>query len=336
MVAQGHFAEVGQKLGTEFKENIKALEKVIPKDIPPNDISVRMGAVWQPPSVMMDFWSHLMDGKSKVSFVPQTNKWFFDGSTSRLDLVKKWGTQGASPSFLIERVLNNKQIIVKYKDAEGKLHTDKKATEAANIKAEEIQSEFENWVWSDPERRESLTRSYNDTMNTTVNRAFDGSHLAFPGKISDDIIKFRTTQANAIWRTLQNPSTLLDHVVGAGKTFTMVGSAMEMRRMGLAKKPTFVVPNHLVEQWASDFALLYPNAKVLAATKNDFSAKKRKQLFARIATGDWDAVIVSHSSFGKLPSDPETEKAFLKQQLKDITESEAAVREAEGKSARST
>lgn len=336
MVAQGHFDDVGQKLGTEFKENRAALEKVIPKDIPPNDISVRMGAVWQPPSVMMDFWQQLMGGQAKVSFVPQTNKWFFDGTSSRLDRVKQWGTQGASPSFLIERVLNNKQIVVKYTDAKGKTHTDKKATEAANIKAEEIQSEFENWIWQEPNRREQLTRSYNDTMNTTVNRTFDGSHLAFPGKVSDDLIKFRTTQSNAIWRTLQNQSTLLDHVVGAGKTFTMIGSVMEMRRMGLAKKPTIVVPNHLVEQWAADFALLYPNAKVLAATKNDFSAKKRKQLFARIATGDWDAVIVSHSSFGKLPSDPETEKAFIQQQLKDLTESEIAVREAEGKSSRST
>ncbi|WP_420588251.1 PLxRFG domain-containing protein [Bacterioplanoides sp.] len=336
MVAQGHFDDLGKQLGTDFRENIKALEAVIPKDVQATDINVRMGGAWQPPSVIMDFWKHLTGGDAKVSFVPQTNKWFFNGHGTRSDLIRKWSSEGASPAWLIERVLNNRQIVVKKKGPDDTLITDKKATEAANVKAEEIQGEFESWLWKDPKRRDQLVRTYNDTMNTTVNRTFDGSHLAFPGKVSDDIIKFRTTQSNAIWRMVQNQATLLDHVVGAGKTFTMIGGAMEMRRMGLAKKPVIVVPNHLVEQWAADFALLYPNAKVLAATANDFSARKRKQLFAMVATGDWDAVIVSHSSFGKLPGDPAAEEAFLRQQLKDLTESEIAAREAEGKDSRST
>lgn len=336
MVAQGHFDDTGQQLGTSFQENIDALKKVIPKDVPATDITVRMGSVWQPPAVISDFWQHLLGGTAKTSFVPTTNKWFFKGHSDRSDLIKKWSSDGAPAGFLMERILNNRQIVIKKEGPDKKLVTDKKATEAANLKAEEIQSEFENWIWQEPQRRNDLVKSYNDLMNTTVNRTFDGSHLQFPGKVSDDIIKFRTTQSNAIWRTLQNPNTLLDHVVGAGKTFTMVGSAMEMRRTGLAKKPMIVVPNHLVEQWAADFALLYPNAKVLAASSKDFGKRRRKQLFARVATGDWDAVIVSHTSFGKLPSDPQAEEAFLRQHLKDLTESEVAVRESEGKDSRST
>ncbi len=335
-IAEGH--ETAKELDTDFSENVTALEQVIPDDIAPEDIAVSIGSVWQTPQLIEDFWQELFGdtSKAKVSFIPALNSWNFSGEVNRDDLLKRWGTSGITPAKMFDKILNNKQVVVKRKDADGKTHTDKKATDAANLKVQEIGRRFSEWLWEDAGRREKYGRIYNDMMNTTVNRTYDGSHLSFPGQISDDVIKLRETQSNAIWRIVQSKTTLLDHVVGAGKTFTMIGAAMEMRRMGLAKKPVFVVPNHLVEQWAADFALLYPNSKVLAATGKNFGKHKRRGIFAQIATGDWDAVIVSHTSFGKLPSDPEAEESFLTQQLQDLTRSEVAMRNDSGGDTRST
>ncbi|WP_272975689.1 LPD38 domain-containing protein, partial [Alcanivorax jadensis] len=191
------------------------------------------------------------------------------------------------------------------------------------------------WIWQDDARRNRLVRLYNDTFNTDRVREYDGSHLTFPGKVGDDIVKLRPHQANAAWRIVQSGTTLLDHVVGAGKTFTMIAGAMELRRTGRAKKPMFVVPNHLVGQWAEDFTKLYPNANILAATKKDFEKGNRKRLFARIATGDWDAVIVAHSSFGKVEMDAEFQERFINQQIRDIDTAISTIRDQEGKGARS-
>ena len=326
-----------KEAGRGFEENVKALEAVQPKDIPANEIVTTMGASWQTPEAIQDFYRHLGGGESEAGFEPTRNFWSFRSLLTGRDNneVKRWSTPDMAMHDLFTAVLNNKPIAVRIKHQDGTSTLDVRATDAAQVKAREIANEFSTWLWRDPQRRDAMMRRYNDLINTNVNRQFDGSFLSFPGKISDDIIKLRRTQANAVWRILQSKSTLLDHVVGAGKTFTVIASVMEMRRMNIARKPMVVVPNHLVAQWAEDFYKLYPNARILAATKKDFATGRRQELFSRIATGDWDAVIVAHSSFGKIPNDPQAEQAFLDQQLQDLNTAIENLREMEGKDTRS-
>ena len=309
----------------------KALQEAIPADVPATDIVTVMGAHWQTPEVINEFWKHLGGTEPQAYFVPERNLWEFKGQASD---SKKWRTAEKGMLYLFDKVLNNKAISVTYKDAiTGKSRLDVRATDAAMAKADEIRNEFNAWLWRDEQRREAMVRRYNDLVNTHKNRQYDGSFLSFPGMTKD--IDLYDTQKNAIWRMLQSKTTLLDHIVGAGKTFTMIAGAMEMRRTGLAKKPMFVVPNHLVGQWAEYFARLYPNARVLAATKDDFNKHKRKEFLARVATGDWDAVIVAHSSFGKMPTDPQTEHWFLKKQIKDAELAIDTLRKQDGKDNRS-
>ena len=324
-----------REAGRGYEDNVKALEAVQPEDVPPEDISVTLGASWQTPDVINGFYTHLGGDKPRSAFIPESNYWSFDAGVSS-DKAKQWSTQEMTLKKLFTALLNNKPIAVYRTDpVSEKRILDIRATDAATVKAQEIQNEFTGWLWQDPQRREAMSRRYNDLMNTHKTRQFDGSFLSFPGKISDNIIKLRRTQANAVWRILQSPTTLLDHVVGAGKTFTMIAAAMELKRTGLAKKPLIVVPNHLVPQWAEDFARLYPNARVLAAKKEDFNTHKRKEMLARIATGDWDAVIMAHTSFGKMPNDPEMEKSFIEEQLKDLNRAIEALRKVEDKKSRS-
>ena len=326
-----------REAGRGYEDNVKALEEVQPEDISPQDITVSLGASWQTPDVINEFYKHLGGLDPESAFIPQQNFWSFRASKEAdKDKAHKWTTEDILLKDLFTKLLNNKPIaIYRYNPATDSRALDVRATDAAQAKAKEIQDEFATWLWRDTQRREKMTRRYNDLMNTHKTRQFDGSFLSFPGKISDAIIKLRETQANAVWRILQSPTTLLDHVVGAGKTFTMIAAAMELKRTGLAKKPLIVVPNHLVPQWAEDFARLYPNAKVLAARKEDFNKHKRREMLARIATGDWDAVIMAHTSFGKMPTDPESNKEFLQEQLSDLTVAIKAMREAEGKKSRS-
>jgi len=324
------------KQDSRFDRNVEELKEVIPADVEAVDIVVRLGGHWIPTSDMSEFAAHLTGNlRAKASYDAISAKWSFSESHPSDAAQAEFGTARKYADSILEAVANSKQIVVNDKDADGKSFVNKAETAAANDKAERIKERFASWVWQSDERRERLAKLYNDTFNTDRQREYDGSHLSFPGKISDDIVKLRPHQANAVWRCLQGGTTLLDHVVGAGKTFTMIATAMEMRRMGLAKKPVFTVPNHLVGQWAADFIKLYPGANILAATKQDFEAQNRKRFFSRIATGDWDAVVVAHSSFKLLASSPEFELEFIEMQIRDIEISIKNLREADGKDSRS-
>lgn len=323
------------KADPSLKANIDALKAVQPADIEAVDIDVKTGAHWIPADVMQGFITHISEGQNaKAVYNPVNASWTLNVERIPQSAQTQWSTDRATLTSILEAAANQKQIVIRDKQTDGSSVLNEVATTAANEKVERVKTEWKSWIWQDDARRERLARIYNDTFNTDVQRDFDGSHLTFPGKVGNDIISLRPHQANAIWRMVQSGTTLLDHVVGAGKTFTMIGGIMEMRRMGLAKKPMLVVPNHLVGQWAEDFMKLYPGANILAATKKDFEKDNRKKLFARIATGDWDAVIVAHSSFGKVEVEPEFQEQFIKQQIADMDTSIAAMRTAEGKGSR--
>lgn len=318
-----------------FARNVEALEAVQPKDIEAVDISVKPGASWLPADTMAAFANHIAETTdAKAFYNPVTAKWSFPGLNASAAAAARFGTGRMDVKSIIEAAAAQKSLQVYDNHPDGSRTLNETETQLANDKANAVREEFGRWIWSEDARRQTLARLYNDQFNTDVPRVYDGSHLTFPGKISDDIIRLRPHQGNAVWRIVQGGSTLTDHVVGAGKTFTLIAAAMELRRMGLARKPVFAVPNHLVGQWAADFVKLYPGANVLAATKKDFEKENRKRLFARIATGDWDAVIVAHSSFGKVQVDPQAEAEFIQEQIADLEASIEAIREAEGRSSR--
>lgn len=318
-----------------YARNVEALEAVQPKDIEAVDISVKPGASWLPADTMAAFANHIAETTdAKAFYNPVTAKWSFPGLNASAAAAARFGTGRMDVKSIIEAAAAQKSLQVYDNHPDGSRTLNETETQLANDKANAVREEFGRWIWSEDGRRQTLARLYNDQFNTDVPRVYDGSHLTFPGKISDDIIRLRPHQGNAVWRIVQGGSTLTDHVVGAGKTFTLIAAAMELRRMGLARKPVFAVPNHLVGQWAADFVKLYPGANVLAATKKDFEKENRKRLFARIATGDWDAVIVAHSSFGKVQVDPQAEAEFIQEQIADLEASIEAIREAEGRSSR--
>ena len=318
-----------------YARNVEALEAVQPKDIEAVDISVKPGASWLPADTMAAFANHIAETTdAKAFYNPVTAKWSFPGLNASAAAAARFGTGRMDVKSIIEAAAAQKSLQVYDNHQDGSRTLNETETQLANDKANAVREEFGRWIWSEDARRQTLARLYNDQFNTDVPRVYDGSHLTFPGKISDDIIRLRPHQGNAVWRIVQGGSTLTDHVVGAGKTFTLIAAAMELRRMGLARKPVFAVPNHLVGQWAADFVKLYPGANVLAATKKDFEKENRKRLFARIATGDWDAVIVAHSSFGKVQVDPQAEAEFIQEQIADLEASIEAIREAEGRSSR--
>lgn len=318
-----------------FERNVQALKDVQPEDIEAVDIRVKPGAHWLPPEVVTEFADHILgNANGKATYNPVTAKWNIKGSPTTA-AESQYGTDRAKVSDILTAAANDKSMVIRDRVDENTTVINESATNAANEKIQRVKAEFRRWIWQDDARRNRLVRLYNDTFNTDRVREYDGSHLTFPGKVGDDIVKLRPHQANAAWRIVQSGTTLLDHVVGAGKTFTMIAGAMELRRTGRAKKPMFVVPNHLVGQWAEDFTKLYPNANILAATKKDFEKGNRKRLFARIATGDWDAVIVAHSSFGKVEMDAEFQERFINQQIRDIDTAISTIRDQEGKSARS-
>lgn len=320
----------------EYLENVEALKSVQPADVDPVDINVKFGSHWIPSSDMKAFINHISEASSAIaSYVPATAKWMINVKGAPSSATTKWGTPRVSLADVLEAAANQRQITVKDHYPDGSSSINHEETAAANIKVDAVKEEWRNWIWSEDDRRGRLAKIYNDNFNTDNLIPHDGSHLSFPGKVGDDIIKLRPHQANAVWRILQDGKALLDHVVGAGKTFTMIAAAMEMRRTGISKKPLFVVPNHLVSQWAGDFIRLYPGANILAASKKDFEKSNRQRLFERITTGDWDAVIIAHSSFSKMPVDPDFEMKFLNEQLSDLEAAISAMREAEGKDARS-
>ncbi|KQV27850.1 hypothetical protein ASC97_05660 [Rhizobium sp. Root1203] len=329
-------AERAAQTDPDFRRNVNALRDVQPADIEAIDIDVKPGAPWVPAKHIVDFLRHIGQGsvKPKAYYSAANAKWVIDVPSPTAAAQTLWGTDRASVDSILSAVLNGQAITISDRMSDGSTVLNQAKTDAANEKAERVKAEWRRWVWDEDARRDELTRLYNDTFNTDIMRTFDGSHLTLPGKVGDDIISFRPHQKNFVWRSLQSGTALADHTVGAGKTFAAIASAMEKRRIGQARKPMFAVPNHLVGQWAADFVRLYPGAKVLAATKRDFEKDNRKRLFARVATGDWDAVIVAHSSFGKIGMDPNYESRFIQQQMDDLEASIAELRQNTGEKSR--
>ncbi|MFA9202579.1 MAG: GNAT family N-acetyltransferase, partial [Flavobacteriales bacterium] len=321
--------------GEDLQRNVEALEKVQPADIEAVDIEVRAGSHWIPSKHVVQFIKDTLAVNSATAhYNNYAASWDVTTSTVPESSQTSFGTIRANAATILIAALNGKQITIYDQLPQNKTEVNAEATAAANEKVEQVKRAWADWIWTDDARRVELARIYNDTFNTTVQQRFDGAHLSLLGKVDNAVIELRPHQADAIWRITQTPTALLDHVVGAGKTFTMIGAIMELRRMGKSTKPMLVVPNHLVGQWAADFQKLYPSANILAANKKDFEKNNRKRLFARIATGDWDAVIVAHSSFGKVPLSPEEEAEFMKAEIKDMMDAEARIRSESGKDSR--
>ena len=322
-------AELAAKNAPELAVNVEALEKVIPKDLSAAEISVRLGVTWIPQEDIQRFVMELLTpssyaaGRLKVRYTPINGDWFIENKSSDMGNIKAdstYGTKRASAYRIIEDTLNlrDTRIFDYVYDEHGnkKAVFNAKETTAAQAKQEVIKQAFQDWLWKDPERRNRLVRYYNDTFNSVRPREYDGSHITFGG-ISPEIT-LRPHQVNAIAHILYGGNTLLAHKVGAGKTFEMVAAAQESKRLGLCQKSMFVVPNHLVGQWASEYLRLYPSANILVTTKQDFETGNRKKFCGRIATGDYDAVIIGHSQFEKIPMSIERQREQLEKQLDDI------------------
>ena len=322
-------AGIAAKSDPELAVNVAALEKVIPKDLPASEISVRLGTTWIPQEDIQQFMVELLTpssyaaGRLQVRYTAYNGDWFIENKSSDIGNVKAdstYGTKRASAYRIMEDTLNLRDTrIFDYVYDE---HNNKKAvlnhkeTTAAQAKQEVIKQAFQDWIWKDPERRNRLVRYYNDTFNSIRPREYDGSHITFGG-ISPEI-QLRPHQVNAIAHILYGGNTLLAHKVGAGKTFEMVAAAQESKRLGLCQKSMFVVPNHLVGQWASEYLRLYPSANILVTTKRDFETGNRKKFCGRIATGAYDAVIIGHSQFERIPISEERQREQLMRQLNDI------------------
>ena len=315
----------------DYKINVEALEKVQPKDLTASEISVRLGATWIPPEIFEKFMFEFLDTPRyaqwniKVHYSQYTGEWNIEGKSYDRSNVKAYSTYGTSrinAYKIIEETLNLKDVrifdYIEDEDGKKKAVLNKKETAIAQAKQELIKQGFQDWVWADPTRREKLTKMYNEKFNSIRPRKYDGSHITFNGMNPE--IELREHQKNAVAHILYGGNTLLAHAVGAGKTFEMVSAAMESKRLGLCNKSLFVVPNHLTEQWAAEFLQLYPAANILVATKKDFETKNRKKFCGRIATGDYDAVIIGHSQFEKIPMSVERQRAILEQQLQELTD----------------
>ena len=315
----------------DYKINVEALEKVQPKDLTASEISVRLGATWIPPEIFEKFMFEFLDTPRyaqwniKVHYSQYTGEWNIEGKSYDRSNVKAYSTYGTSrinAYKIIEETLNLKDVrifdYIEDEDGKKKAVLNKKETAIAQAKQELIKQGFQDWVWADPTRREKLTKMYNEKFNSIRPREYDGSHITFNGMNPE--IELREHQKNAVAHILYGGNTLLAHAVGAGKTFEMVSAAMESKRLGLCNKSLFVVPNHLTEQWAAEFLQLYPAANILVATKKDFETKNRKKFCGRIATGDYDAVIIGHSQFEKIPMSVERQRAILEQQLQELTD----------------
>ena len=325
----------------DYSENVRALEAVQPVDLTASEISVRLGATWLPPEIAEQFMFELFgtprycQWNIHVHFSQYTGEWNVEGKSYDRTNVKAYNTYGTSRINgykIMEETLNLKDVrIFDYiEDENGKKTAvlNKKETAIAQGKQELIKQAFADWIWKDPDRREKLTRLYNEKFNSTRPREYDGSHMSFVG-INPEIT-LRPHQVNAIAHILYGGNTLLAHVVGAGKTFEMVAAAQESKRLGLCQKSLFVVPNHLTEQWASEYLQLYPSANILVATKKDFETKNRKKFCGRIATGDYDAVIIGHSQFEKIPMSIERQRDILEQQLDEVLEGIAELKRNRG------
>ena len=320
-------AQLAAESHPEFKVNVDALTKAQPKDLEASEIDVRLGATWLDPDIIQKFMTetfqipYYLRHAVKVRYSPYTAEWRVEGKTAtgRGDIISSetYGTSRANAYKILEETLNLKDVRIydTIEDAEGKPKRvlNKRETMLAQQKQQVIKDAFANWVWQDPQRRIALVKQYNELFNSTRPREYDGSHIKFVGMNPE--ITLREHQRNAIAHVLYGGNTLLAHEVGAGKTYEMAASAMEAKRLGLCQKSLFVVPNHLTEQWASEFLNLYPNAKLLVARRKDFETANRKKFCARIATGDYDAVIIGHSQFERIPLSFERQERIIQEQI---------------------
>jgi len=322
-------AEQFAKDNSEFEINVKHLKEVIPKDIPTSEISVRLGATWIPEKIYQDFKNELLNSSSfgrqntLIHYSELNGEWYIEGKNidrNNIKVISTYGTQRANAYRLLEDALNlrDTRIFDYFLDETGKKQAilNKKETAIAQAKQDQIRQAFDEWIWKEPVRREELTKLYNETFNSVRAREYDGSHIRFDGMNPE--IKLRKHQVNAIARILYGGNTLLAHEVGAGKTFEMVAAAMESKRLGLCNKSLFVVPNHIIEQFASEFLQLYPSANILVSTKKDFEKANRKKFCSRISTGDYDAIIIGHSQFEKIPMSVARQQKILQKQMDDI------------------
>ena len=336
-------AERCNNINPIFEKNIEHLKRVIPKEITTGEIGIRLGATWIPTEEIESFIFELLDlsyygrCKLKVHYSELNGEWNIEGKhieRNSVEVTSTYGTNRANAYRLLEDALNLRDTrIFDYKiNDEGKRVEvlNKKETAIAQAKQEQIRQAFQEWVWKEPERRERLTKLYNDIFNAIRPREYDGSYIKFKGMNPE--IKLREHQANAIARILYGGNTLLAHEVGAGKTFEMVAAAMESKRLGLCNKSLFVVPNHIIEQFASEFLQLYPSANILVSTKKDFETSNRKKFCSRIATGDYDAIIIGHSQFEKIPMSIKRQEEILKQQLEETIKGIVELKEAGGES----
>lgn len=317
-------AQEAAKDNPDFKRNVEALKKVIPTDKLPSEIHAALGASFIPTELFEQFAKEVTGADHRVAYVKATGQWVIDprGQTNDSLNVGKWGISKMPATAIFARTMAGQGVVVTetVRLGGGKTETRvlEKETEAAREKQAALKAEWQRWLWADPDRADRVASIYNEKMNRIVVRKYDGEHMTFPGM--SPAIQLLEHQKNAVWRALQSRQVLLDHTVGAGKTFEIVALFMEMRRLGIARKPFIAVPNHLTLQWRSEFSRLYPAANVLAATPEDFSKGNREKFFSKIVTGDWDAVIVGHSSLKKIALPPETEKAVLEEQINEIAD----------------
>ena len=335
--AKLHQAREAAQTDVRFAPNVEALSAAMPPDIEAVDIGIKFGSSWVPAQVFSDFVEHLHGGKGRqtINYLPTLGRW--EASVSIWDAslaTGVWGIPEYPAGKIVEALLTNKSIKVQkpsgQKDERGDdiMVIDQELTAAAMQKAHEIRLAFLDWVWTDDERRDMLTKLYNERFNTHVPPTYDGSHLELVG--ASEAVKLRPHQKNVVWRAIQEGTALFDHVVGAGKTLACVATVMESKRMGFLSKPMIVVPNHLLYQWKDEFYKLYPDANILVADKTDFTKQNRERLFGRIATGDWDAVIVAHSSFKKIDMPRDVQEEILKEQIDAVIEAIEASKAAEG------
>lgn len=309
-------ARAAADLNPRFKRNVEALLAVQPAPLGPNDIVVRLGTNWVPESDIKAFAQEVLGENMEVSYKPQIGHWEVNGN--KYNRTSEWAGGDLAPSEILSSVLNSRQLKVTYRDHEGKTHTDPVKTEAANAVAAKMRAEFQRWVWRDKERSDRLVNYYNETFNNIVPRQYDGSHLTLPGVSLR--FKLHPHQKRAVWRSIQDGDTYLAHAVGAGKTFTMIASGMEQRRLGLIQKPMYVVPNHMLAQFSREFLELYPTANIMVADEQNFHTSNRRRFMAQAALNDPDAVIITHSAFSRLGMGEEYASRFIQKQITEWRE----------------
>lgn len=354
-------AETAAKTDERFKKNVEALKKIQPKDLEPEDISVSLGAPWIPASDIQRFAAHLLGNNfylMDVNYIPAVGTWKVDWGSAKslktgVNATQTWGTKYKDVKDLLEAALNQSTPTVTHKDAEGKTYTDKEETIAAQAKLREIQEEFKKWIWTDKERTNRLLAYYNRNFNNWVLRSYDGSALNFPGYSTAEP-QLKQHQKDVVWRILQDGTCLMAHCVGAGKTWSMQTAAMELKRLGLANKSMFVIPNHMLQQFENEFRRIYPNAKLLTISSDTLpdvniagAAKmskaklaerkaeknaKRQSVLGKIAAEDWDGIIISHNIFKRIPMAPEAYNRFYEQQIAEVEQAILDINATEGKS----